>query len=395
MTDSLNVAHIGGRWGTVPILNSLIFFFNQIELSLFDMDAEASMENSSPFKSIDYFELAISDKVGTQPVYLVHDRNASSLKKYDQNTDDLSQFHYKPGSPFFLRGVYRVKDMQVCDKKVNVETVRLDMLITSEEMSCPDILSIDAEGADHDVLIGAGQFLNLISAVCIEGNLVPIHQDGVSILDTWKYLIERGFCLIETGAQTEQNYHPHEDFQFSSKGIKTGFEDMLFIQKPNNEMSAKMLVRLSMTAMLLGSVTIAYKCFDILESNKSLETPKLIKKIYNGKLQKFALDILECRESYGKFKIPDTASLWDVPEYNLFSKKEVASKLSINEALDKTKAMAVKLGVARDWEAYNSQKAQHKTLDVIYAEYGLSELSTSFKNERLKKERFISELLSL
>lgn len=394
MTNSLKVSHIGGRWGTVPILGSLSYFFSQIDLSLFDMDAEASMGNAKHFKSVNYYELAISDKVGTQSIYLAHDRNASSLKQFDQSTDDLSVFAYKPGSPFFLRGAYRVKDMQVCDTIIDVETVRLDMLISSEELSCPDILCIDAEGADHDVLVSTGPFFDSISAVCIEGNLVPIHKDEISILDTWKYLIQMGFCLIDIGAQGQQNYYPHEDFQFSSKGIKTGFEDMVFIRKPNNEMSSKMLIRLSITAMLLGSVTIAYKCFDILESNHSADIHKLITENYTEKLQKFALDILDCRNNYGQFKIPETASLWDVREYNLLSTKGTHQNDAIG-ALEKTRTKVAKLGLIGDWKAYNAQKIHHKTLDVIYAEYGLGELSTSFKKERLRKEQFISELLSL
>jgi FkbM family methyltransferase len=59
-----------------------------------------------------------------------------------------------------------------------VETVRLDTLIARETLPAPDLIKIDVQGAELEVLAGAGEALGAAGALIVEVSFVDYNKGG-------------------------------------------------------------------------------------------------------------------------------------------------------------------------------------------------------------------------
>jgi len=59
-----------------------------------------------------------------------------------------------------------------------VETVRLDTLVAREKLPAPDLIKIDVQGAELEVLAGAGNTLRSVEALIVEVSLVDYNKGG-------------------------------------------------------------------------------------------------------------------------------------------------------------------------------------------------------------------------
>ncbi len=74
-----------------------------------------------------------------------------------------------------------------------VETVRLDTLAARERLPLPDLVKIDVQGAELDVLAGAGETLRGAQALIVEVSLVDYNRNAPLIADVIAALDRAGF----------------------------------------------------------------------------------------------------------------------------------------------------------------------------------------------------------
>lgn len=85
-------------------------------------------------------------------------------------------------------------------RKVHIETKQLSELIREEDRGRPVVLKIDAQGAEHDILMGASEMLSEKSIVAIEleASLLshPFSNGGTKLSNVQQYLEDFGYELI-------------------------------------------------------------------------------------------------------------------------------------------------------------------------------------------------------
>ncbi len=135
------------------------------------------------------FPMAVAAKDGTAKFYI----------NSDDSTSSLLPLYKKEG--FSWKGGEDLKTVsEVC-----VPTIRLDTFFRAAKIKKLAYLKIDAQGADLDILLSAGDRLRDIKEINIEVYLTPRPQyegAGNSKLKVVDYLTVNGFELSETFSQT-------------------------------------------------------------------------------------------------------------------------------------------------------------------------------------------------
>jgi FkbM family methyltransferase len=153
----------------------------------FDADPEACDAANQQFeaKQADWNEfhlpVAIAEKSETTTLYVTQHPMCSSL--YPPNEAFLQQFSSLA--------------VMALDRTVPVETVSLDEFCTSEEISNIDFLQVDVQGADLQVLKGAEQILQSVSAVQIEVEYAPLYIGQPLFAEIDQFLRAQGFSLFD------------------------------------------------------------------------------------------------------------------------------------------------------------------------------------------------------
>ncbi len=88
---------------------------------------------------------------------------------------------------------YAVPNVEVRD----VETMRLDTLVARERLPPPDLVKIDVQGAELDVLAGAGETLRGAQALVVEVSLVDYNRNAPLIAAVMAALDRAGFACAD------------------------------------------------------------------------------------------------------------------------------------------------------------------------------------------------------
>jgi FkbM family methyltransferase len=74
---------------------------------------------------------------------------------------------------------------------------RLDSLVRSHEGRTFDLVKIDVQGAELDVLRGAGAMINSVQALCIELSLHPVNRGAPLLAEVVATLDQLGFLMFD------------------------------------------------------------------------------------------------------------------------------------------------------------------------------------------------------
>ncbi|EKS27740.1 FkbM family methyltransferase [Afipia felis] len=106
------------------------------------------------------------------------------------------------GAPLFINetiqtstSLHRERTQSFNDnvKIVQVPTRRLDSLVTEKGLPAPDLIKLDVQGAEIDVLKGAGKVLENASAIVAELSFLPFNAGAPLIGETITYIEGLGF----------------------------------------------------------------------------------------------------------------------------------------------------------------------------------------------------------
>lgn len=194
----------------------------------------------------------------------VSDRNG--IEKFYVNTRPASSSLFRPSpKAFFEHMPGDAKDVTwktntELDRVVEIQTTTIDDVIARRAVPAPDMLSVDAQGAELKIFHGAQRaFEHNILAVISEVEFHRIYEGQPLFSDQFEFLYSHGFRLAEIFAQ--QYWHP---VARAGYGLLTVGE-ALFIRDarellalpgiPAEQLAVK-LIKLAALAFLFGRLSI-------------------------------------------------------------------------------------------------------------------------------------------
>lgn len=173
-----------------------------------------------------YIPLALSDKVEEKTIYVTNAVHCSSL--YPPNEALLSRF-------------MGMKDGIKLDFSIDLPTTTLEQFCKDEDIQEIDFLQVDVQGADFDVLKGAGNLLEkTVLGLQIEVEFSKMYQEQPLFPDIDHYCQMKGFSLFDLITKDGWCRRPRDCSPiFSSQRIgQLLWADALYLRDPiQNEKS--------------------------------------------------------------------------------------------------------------------------------------------------------------
>ena len=188
----LCVHHIGGRAGTQAFPHPARFEQDIINV-LYDADVDCvpQIKNTSGGKGSPTYVLpyCLADTCKTSQLNINYDPYTSSL--FEFNPDYGSCYAYSSHFDCLLSENINVQE------KRTINTVSLDYILGKDQIPAPNFLSIDTQGAEYDILLGAKETLKShVVAVALEAMFHPLYKGQKLFGDICQLLNSQGFHFV-------------------------------------------------------------------------------------------------------------------------------------------------------------------------------------------------------
>jgi FkbM family methyltransferase len=121
--------------------------------------------------------------------YLLGKKNQSKVNFFVSSNQSVSSSIYKLGNEHGWKGVEMTS-------QISLRMFRLDEVFTKNKLKSYQNWVIDVQGAELDVLIGAGTLLNLCQTLLIEVSTRETYEKGSKYLDVRKKLVDCGLTPL-------------------------------------------------------------------------------------------------------------------------------------------------------------------------------------------------------
>lgn len=194
---NLVLYHVGGEGDCGPAM-SILKMYPDTKLVVFDAredtDDHLQAETNG---NITVINRCIDDKIGEADFYINKFPVSSSLMPVSPLAKDEN-----PGYPHCKTW----GENAAVDRIVRLKTTTIDEVVSSGLAPAPDILSIDAQGAELRILKGASSILPKLSAIITEIEFSEIYEGQCLFDEQMAYL--RDFAFRFTSFVHEQHWHP-------------------------------------------------------------------------------------------------------------------------------------------------------------------------------------------
>jgi FkbM family methyltransferase len=120
---------------------------------------------------------------------LLGDANVSQVKFYRASNEGASS------SIFNLAQNHGFSNLKV-EQELTLPMVRLDSILSTSDIETLDYWVIDVQGAELNVLRGAGGLINLANFILVEASNREIYNGGVKFSDLNNFLVENSFVRL-------------------------------------------------------------------------------------------------------------------------------------------------------------------------------------------------------
>ena len=193
----ITVADIGARWGAAdawfrlkPLARLIGFEADPIECARLNSHADSALEK--------HFPLALGRTDGPGTLYVTVNPGCSSLYPPSQLSIDCH-----PG----------LRDFTTLKERVAIELTRLDTWSRRESEPRLDFLKLDAQGAELDILTGAGDLLDNCVGVEAEVAFFAMYDGQPLFADVDQFLRSRGFTFWRFDSLAHYSDQPGEAFR--------------------------------------------------------------------------------------------------------------------------------------------------------------------------------------
>jgi len=224
-------------------------------------DADVNEQKSYLDKGVrtTLIQKCVSDHKGREKFYINTHADSSSI--YPPARRAL--FEHRPGE----EGDLTWQANTVLDRIVELPTVTLDEVIAEGSVSAPDMLSVDAQGAELKILRGAERAIRSeILLIITEVEFHRIYEGQPLFSDQFNLLYENGFRLAEIFAQ--QYWHPLARAGFGLLTVGEALflrdaEDYLAVPGVSRDRQIDKLIKLAVLAFLFGRLSIVANTLNI------------------------------------------------------------------------------------------------------------------------------------
>lgn len=163
----------------------------------FDKIRKGQITGIPPYRKLICSPLALVKQSGAVKLYVTKRPGATSTLK--PNADLLTHFARDNWS-----------QMQEVVREESVQGISLRDFMIAQNLTYLDYIKLDTQGNELQILQSGGEFLQTISVVKTELNMIPLYQDLPLLGDIFSYLTNAGFQFIDL-----QWTHPCRRYHFS------------------------------------------------------------------------------------------------------------------------------------------------------------------------------------
>ena len=182
LSNSLGVLHLGASYGQ----EAEFYSSKNLEVIWVECIPEMFKALSDNIKNIDNqraFQALLSEEHGRQRLFMLSSNKLQSSSLY----------------PFDMK--YSMDSGLAMKETLLLKTKRLDRMFNRKELKQFNYWVVDVQGAELEVLKGAGNLLNLCNILEVEVSTFPVYQQGTTYEGLELFLREKGFTPV--------NYPPH------------------------------------------------------------------------------------------------------------------------------------------------------------------------------------------
>ena len=262
-SPKIAIHHVGGRWGnrSFPTLPRFEADF-VVVLYEADTDAIAGIREACADQPAELivlpFCLAAADSDAELHVYV--NPGLTSLRRLGTTLRDRYLHLFGVDFDFDQAGTGLLEER-------NVKTYALDNVLASRTHGCPtpDFLSLDVQGSEYEVLLGAERTLqDAVCGVIVEVEFAEMYVGQKRFQDICDLLTERGFDFVRFVSIGEAS-GPAAPLGFRLGGYQS-WADALFLRRPDtlarHPDAAEKLCKLCFMAIVFGNIELAIDCVD-------------------------------------------------------------------------------------------------------------------------------------
>lgn len=287
--------HIGGRGGT-GIAQVPAPFAQDIQQVYYEADADCTQQiataNANESQLI-VLPQCISQRSGRGEFHMDYDPFMSSLYQLDPAYGDYTLFTVDP--------VKGAMDYCFADTGRTMETRELDMVSLDDLYGgeqppalAPDFLSMDTQGSEYEILLGASQTLaRSVLALRLEVAFQPIYQNQKLFGDLCQLLTSQGFQFIKMLEVYEM--HATREPLGLRAGSVDAFGEALFFrtpraleQAPDPQTRYLRYLKMAFIALVQGQLEYALTCLRSLGTQPAEIAHGLAERAYPAFLQGLA-----------------------------------------------------------------------------------------------------------
>ena len=221
---SIHVCHVGSRdsgWSDNPlqVLGKDVFF------TLFDADEKSVVTDQKTFQlkkkakrvgNFRFIQACLADKASVREFHITQDPMTCGLLPFNEKLKDFMTTT--------ITFNYSLSDAAKVVEKRKLRCTTIDILFEK----APDFLSLDAEGSEYDILMGARKSLLQVLGVKAETLFVEYRKGQKVFTDVHRFLTDRGFWFVSVDSIYPMHYKQSLD---GARGVGFAFGgESLFVK---------------------------------------------------------------------------------------------------------------------------------------------------------------------
>lgn len=252
--NNVDLSFVTVEVGALPVdgrpepFHSLLRDFPRSRNLCFEVDEQLCARlNQAAVSGMQFYPFALGGRNGKRTFYMTAHPMCASLFEPDERWADL----------------YYNLDVMRKTGSGSVGVITLEQFVADKRIGAIDFIKADTQGAELEILQGAGSALDPVLCVVCEVEFVPLYKDQPLFGDIDNWLRSRGFMLHKLLGMSGRAMKPiqiNNDFNYPAQHM---WSDAMFVRdlrKPER-LSDEQLLKLAVYTSLYSSVDVSHYLF--------------------------------------------------------------------------------------------------------------------------------------
>jgi len=375
--------HIGGRNGTYPLPLKKGILLKDFHLILYDADENCfeQMGKSAhdAWGKVSLYPYCIGEKTERASFNLNFHPTTSSLYRFNEQYQHYNYFD-KP-----QYGDYILGDACRLIRSIDLNLLSLEDALKNSAIPSIDFLSLDVQGAEYDILQGAGVLLkqNCIG-IQLEVEFVKLYENQRTFSDINQFLEHNGFELIEMGSLGRC---APITLPIGFRGIEQPlYAEAVYIKKIDHlHNDPSLLLKAALFALIYNKLGL---CCHFLERAFQAGWKSDSRNAEHAAYLTLLSELWELYNGHKHIKLPSIAQLYSHKDFQTYYQNGGNTSQQEKENRDPLKNYLAHL--LPEVEAL--YKTEHTPLEKMLKKYALEELAETVQKNRLREAACFMEL---